>query len=176
MYVYVLPALGLPQLVAVPSRTSTVSFHNFKLRVSNPKSKCVAYSSVLYRISNCQGLGRKNKHDILKTDRSSLQNKHRSSDRSSLVVLEDFRTDRSYLVVTYLVTEYFRTDRSSLQNKHRRSAASPGIYIYIYIYVCVHIYIYIHIHTYICIYIYIYIHIPRTVTITIIISGPGSLL
>ena len=52
----------------------TVSFHNFKsqnfkLSVSNPKSKYVAYLSVLSRISNCQGLGRKNKHDILKTDR-----------------------------------------------------------------------------------------------------------
>ena len=52
---------------------STVSFHNFKsqdfkLSVSNPKNKCVAYLSVLSRISNCQGLGRKNKHDILKTD------------------------------------------------------------------------------------------------------------
>ena len=52
----------------------TVSFHNFKsqnfkLSVSNPKNKCVAYLSVLSQISNCQGLGRKNKHDILKTDR-----------------------------------------------------------------------------------------------------------
>ena len=42
----------------------TVSFHNFKsqnlkLSVSNPKSKYVAYLSVLSRISNCQGLGRK---------------------------------------------------------------------------------------------------------------------
>ena len=51
----------------------TVSFHNFKsqnfkLSVSNPKSKYVAYLSVLPRISNCQGLGRKNRHDILKTD------------------------------------------------------------------------------------------------------------
>ena len=56
---------------------TTVSFHNFKsqnfkLSVSNPKSKDVAYLSVLSRISNCQGLGRKNKHEILKTDRSQL--------------------------------------------------------------------------------------------------------
>ena len=53
---------------------STVSFHNFKsqnfkLSVSNPKSKYVAYLSVLSQISNCQSLGRKNKHEILKTDR-----------------------------------------------------------------------------------------------------------
>ena len=51
-----------------------VSFHNFKsqifkLRVSNPKSKYVAYFFVLSQFSNCQGLGRKNKHQILKTDR-----------------------------------------------------------------------------------------------------------
>ena len=53
---------------------STVSFHNiksrnFKLSVSNPKSKHVASLSVLSRISNCQSLGRKNKSEILKTDR-----------------------------------------------------------------------------------------------------------
>ena len=52
----------------------TVSFHNFKspnfkLSVSHPKSKYVAYLSVLSQISNCQSLGRKNKHDCLKTDR-----------------------------------------------------------------------------------------------------------
>ena len=52
----------------------TVSVHNvksqnLKLSVSNPKSKYAVYVSVLSQISNCQGLGRKNKHDILKTDR-----------------------------------------------------------------------------------------------------------
>ena len=55
---------------------STVSFHNFKsqnfkLSVSNPKSKYAAYLSVLSQNSNCQSLGRKNKHEILKTDRSN---------------------------------------------------------------------------------------------------------
>ena len=53
---------------------STVSFHNFKsqmfkLSVSNPKNKYVAYLSVLSQSSNCQGLGRKNKFEILKTYR-----------------------------------------------------------------------------------------------------------
>ena len=43
-------------------RWGTVSFHNFKSRnfklsVSNPKSKYVAYVSVLSQILNCQGLG-----------------------------------------------------------------------------------------------------------------------
>ena len=52
----------------------TASFHNFKsqnfkLSVSNPKNKHVAYVSVLYQISNCQGLGRKNKLEIMKTYR-----------------------------------------------------------------------------------------------------------
>ena len=60
--------LGPP---ASESRPFTVSFHNFKsqnfkLSVSNPKSEYVAYVSVLSQISNCQGLGRKNKHEILK--------------------------------------------------------------------------------------------------------------
>ena len=55
----------------------TVSFHNFKsqkikLSVSNPKNKSVAYVSVLSQISNCQGLGRKNKHETLKTDPISI--------------------------------------------------------------------------------------------------------
>ena len=56
---------------------TTVSFHNFKPQnlkssVSNPKNKYVAYLSVLSQISNCQGLGRKNKFEILKTDRRTL--------------------------------------------------------------------------------------------------------
>ena len=47
----------------------TVSFHkfksqNFKLSVSNPNNKYVVYLSVLSQISNCQSLGRKNKHEI----------------------------------------------------------------------------------------------------------------
>ena len=58
--------------------TTTASFHNFKsqnfkLSVSNPKSKYVACLSVLSRISNCQGLGRKSKFEIMKTDRKQIQ-------------------------------------------------------------------------------------------------------
>ena len=54
--------------------TDTVSIHNFKSRnfklsVSNPKSEYVAYVSVLSQISNCQSLGGKQTHEILKTDR-----------------------------------------------------------------------------------------------------------
>ena len=63
-----------PKSFPCPTLT-TVSFHNFKsqnfkLSVSNPKSRYVAYLSVLSQISNCQGLGRKNKHEFLKTDRT----------------------------------------------------------------------------------------------------------
>ena len=62
-------------LVWLSQFTCTVSFHNFKsqnfkLSVSNPKNKYVVYLSVLSQISNCQSLGRKNKHEHLKTDRT----------------------------------------------------------------------------------------------------------
>ena len=66
--------------------STSVSFHNFKsqnfkLSVSNPKSKYVAYLSALSQISNCQGLGRKNKHEILKTDRGPSSRPSTSSGR-----------------------------------------------------------------------------------------------
>ena len=53
----------------------TVSFHNFKsqnfkLSVSNPKSKYIANLSVLSQISNCQSLGPKKHDEILKTERT----------------------------------------------------------------------------------------------------------
>ena len=79
IYIYISISIGLlgppylgPRILSL--HALTVSFHNFKsqnfkLSVSIPKSKYVAYVSVLSRISNCQGLGRKNKNDILKTDR-----------------------------------------------------------------------------------------------------------
>ena len=68
------PPLLLAELCLV--RQNTVSFHNFKswnfkLSVSNPKSKYVAYLSVLSQISNCQSLVHKNKHEIMKTDRNN---------------------------------------------------------------------------------------------------------
>ena len=60
---------------------TTVGFHHFNLRifnsrVSNPKNKNVVYLSVLSRISNYQGLGRKNKHENLKTDRTKYASLH----------------------------------------------------------------------------------------------------
>ena len=63
--------VGLRTLTALEARV-TASFHNFKsqnfkLSVSNPKRKHVAYVSVLSQISNYQGLGRKNNFEILKS-------------------------------------------------------------------------------------------------------------
>ena len=74
MYMYVY-SRGLGDPRDVGRGADTVSFHNFKsqkfkLSLSNPKSKHVAYLSVLSRISNCQVPGRKNEHEISKTDRS----------------------------------------------------------------------------------------------------------
>ena len=72
----VLYPLGRANRTIVIMLCITVSFHNFKSQkfkssASNPKSKYVAYLSVLSQISNCQGLGRKSKHEIVKTDRMS---------------------------------------------------------------------------------------------------------
>ena len=68
LYIYIYYVYRCVYIYIVTS-TTTVSFHNFesrnfKLSLSNPKSKYVAYLSVLSQISNCQSLGRQNKHDI----------------------------------------------------------------------------------------------------------------
>ena len=68
--------------------TCTVSFNNFKsqsfkLSVSNPKSKHVAYLSLLSQISNCQGLGRKHKLEILKTGHSNSDDSNDDSSNSN---------------------------------------------------------------------------------------------
>ena len=85
VYSYVLVWITLPWNPWTPC---TVSFHNFKsqkekLSVSNPKSKYVAHLSVLSQFSNCQGLDRKNKHEILKTDRT-IHAQNPSSKRNPL--------------------------------------------------------------------------------------------
>ena len=78
-------------IIIIIINASTVSFHNFKsqnlkLSVSSPKSKHVACLSVLSRISNSQSLGRKNEHEISKTDRSTPAGRglDREGPRSSL--------------------------------------------------------------------------------------------
>ena len=94
--------------------TTTVSFHNFKsrnfkLRVSNPKSKSVAYLSVLSQISNCQSLGRKNKLEILKTDRSENNNNNNNNNNNSHNVINNYSSNNNssnayiyiYIYVSY---------------------------------------------------------------------------
>ena len=102
-------------------KTITVSFHNFKsqdfkLSVSNPKSKYVAYLSVLSHSSNCQGLGRKNKHEILKTDRTTT------------------------------TTTTIHNDDNGNSNSNSNNDCSLYIYIYIYIHVSLYTYPYIYIY------------------------------
>ena len=97
MYLFICPARTTSRMSVDLSDTGTVSFHNFKSRnfklsVSNPKNKYVAYVSVLFQISNCQGLGRKNKFEILKTDRRVIAvfiiipNSNNSSNTNSIIV------------------------------------------------------------------------------------------
>ena len=106
---------------------TTVSFHNFKsqnfkLSVSNPESKYVAYVSVLSRISNSQSLGRKKRFENLKTDRTCL---------TLLVWCGLMCFLRSLIIIMIILIT---------------------IYIYIYIIcicMCICVYIYIHIHIYV---------------------------
>ena len=118
-----------------------VSFHSFKskeikLSVSNPKNEYVVYLSVLSQTSNCQSLGRKNKHDILKTDRISEPSATRKSTASADAA-----------------------QKSGVSPEHVRVYVCIYIYIYIHIYrereiVCVYmcVYIYIYTYAYACIY------------------------
>ena len=86
---------------------STVSFHNFesqnfKLSVSNPKSKQAAYLSVLSQISNCQSVGRKNKFEILKTDRSPTDRSGRRIGVDPDVQGPHYQTRNMYYCYSYL--------------------------------------------------------------------------
>ena len=94
----------------------TVSFHNFKsqnfkLSVSNPKNKYVAYLSVLSQISNCQSLGRKNKHEILKTDRTMLMMAMLRITILLILLLTTLRL--SYVCCTYRYTQTLTSVRPS---------------------------------------------------------------
>ena len=122
-------------LVSIRRHIRTVSFHNFKsqnfkLSVSNPKNKYVAYVSVLSQISNC-GLGCKNKHEILKTDRTSAYLK-------CVIIC----VHRHWYLHAGCIYIYIYSVALSL---------SLSVHVYIYIY------IHIHKHS-VCVYIYIYIH------------------
>ena len=121
IYIFICACIGLS---AHTARIITVSFHdfksqNFKLSVSNPKSKYVAYLSVLSQISNCQGLGRKNKHDILKTDR--------------IIVI----------VIAIVIITVVGTKRALKMRALKRRAPIGRYNMYTYTHLCVCIYIYI---------------------------------
>ena len=76
IYIYIYASLSLSLYTvgrAAAERAAVRSvfiMSKFKLSVSNPESEYVAHLSALSQISNCQGLGRKSKHEILKTDRT----------------------------------------------------------------------------------------------------------
>ena len=100
-------------LNAAEGPVRTVSFHNFKsqnfkLSVSNPKNKDVAYLSVLSQISNCQGLGRKNKHETLKTDRTRERPLHtrRGSFAIPSVLLVSYFLVLGFLLVRLLTYRF----------------------------------------------------------------------
>ena len=153
---------------AAPRRSkpcdATVSFHNFKsqnfkLSISNPKSKYVAYLSVLSQISNCQGLGRRNKHEILKTDRTAnLRTKildFRGFDSSRISILRggipwrigNFPESLSQQLLAGIILvgrlgAACRSPRPSILWQR----VPPWIYIYIYIYTLSHVYTHIYIY------------------------------
>ena len=90
----------------------TVNFHNFKsqnckLSVSNPKSKYVAYVSVLSQISNCQGLGRKNNFEILKTDRK-VQNMHTHIHTYIHTYVRTYIRTLHYITLHYITLRYIK--------------------------------------------------------------------
>ena len=101
-----------------------------KLRVSNPKSKYVAYLSVLSQFSNCQGLGRKNKHYFLKTDR--------------IICIYVYVYVCMYMYVYIYIYIYIYI--------HTYIHTYTCMHMYI-THLCIYI---IHVRVYVCIYIYIY--------------------
>ena len=114
-------------IVTTPSVHNFKS-QNFKLCVSNPKNKYAAYVSVLSQISNCQGLGCKHKHEMLKTDSKHLPVDSGTRPRAGCASAS---TNHIILNIAYL---------------------SLSIYIYIYTYIIhIHIYIYIYIYMLLCV-------------------------
>ena len=129
-----------------PIRTisdSTVSFHNFKsqnfkLSISNPKSKYVAYLSVPSQISNCQGLGRNKIFEILKTGRNNnFNNLH-------------FRTSLEANKQTNKQTDYMCNHsvfRPGLLVIVLRHVIYLSLSLSLYLSLSTYIYIYTHIHS-----------------------------
>ena len=109
-------------------------------KISNRASQILKANMLLIcpysRISNCQSLGRKNKHEILKTDRTIC------CTILYHIILHHTNTTL-YIRLYYTIHDILKTDR-------RLGRSDPGaavlaraksymyIYIYIYIYVCVY--------------------------------------
>ena len=73
--------IAIRLIVIIAILCATPGFHNFNLRifnlrVSNPHKLMVDVFLTRCRISMCQGLGRKNKRGILKTDHSNSNNSY----------------------------------------------------------------------------------------------------
>ena len=100
------------------------------MSVSNPKSKSVAYVSALSRISNCQGLGRKNKHEILKTDRRG-QREQKGSFREypkAKCVLVEYRGSFRLTNLTHIFSHINNNSHIlSAESRCQTSIASRGL-------------------------------------------------
>ena len=148
----------------------TVSFHNFKsqnfkLSVSNPKSKYVAYLSLPSQISNCQSLGRKNKHEILKIDRTCYKDIEAAAASSATrwgwgrrCRPSRWRGSTSRNTYIYICTYIYIYREREIQI-YISLSFSLSLSIYIYMYVCMYVYIYIYTHTSTYIYICYILHI-----------------
>ena len=138
---------------------------------------------MLSQISNCQGLGRKNKHEILKTDRSKSQIQHAHlgwHHLSNAICLM-----RPHLFYACFVMSRIAIFNYMIRLLFLRKPVCVCVYIYIcmcvciYIYIhiytcmcvcmCIYIYIYIYILIYICIYVYVYIYVCTCVYVCVYI-------
>ena len=129
----------------------TVSFHNFKsqnfqLSVSNPKSKCVAYVSVLSRISDCQGLGRKNKFRFWKLTVMIIMIMIIITIVMILMTIIVIVVISIILIMIIIAVIVYVMICNDLIKGNLKTAQILNIYIHTYI------------HTYSCIYIYIYMY------------------
>ena len=157
----------------------TVSFHNFKsqnfkLSVSNPKSKYAAHVSVLSQISNSQGLGRKNNFEILKTYRMrvlvvsriiTVRYIIRHSSPAFRLAAQELPILSSLLVSCFVSIIIIIVIEAKASRHHPLwvVAAYRGwrisLSLYVCMYVCMYVYIYIYTYVYISVSIYLSIYL-----------------
>ena len=141
---------------------NSVSFHNFKsqvfkLSISNPKGKYVAYLSVLSQISNCHSLGRKNKHEILKTDRTHNIYIYIYVYVYILLLLLLLIIIR--ITTTMRCKTAVRYETALLPRAEASDAIDVGLYTRSWLNLLIILITYIHIYAYTYTYIYMYIYI-----------------